>query len=260
MILARDIVAVIEEFAAPSLAESYDNTGFLIGDLDSEISKLLLTVDVTPEVVAEAIEQGANMILSHHPLIFGGVKKLNGTNDIERSIIELIKNNIALYSCHTSIDAVVGGISYRLGEQLSLSNMVTLAPKNENSDGFGVVGDLSSPVEAIEFLQLIKNVFNVKYLRYTKPHVENICRVAICGGSGSSLLSDAKRLNADIYISADFKYHDFFETNGEIMIADIGHYESEKVVLNIFSDIISKKYPNFAILKSSRESNPILYL
>ncbi|MFI3321416.1 MAG: Nif3-like dinuclear metal center hexameric protein [Rikenellaceae bacterium] len=261
MIKVADLVSVIEDFAPKHLAESYDNTGLLVGSRDMVVTGLLTTVDVTEKSIEEAKKIGANMILSHHPLIFKGIKNLNGNDYIERCVIELIKSDIALYCAHTSVDATFGGISYRMGEKLGLQNMSTLSPSTPNNEGYGVVGSLKERIELKEFLAVVKSKFDAGVIRYAgEIEGKSVERVALCGGSGASLIGDAQKSGADIYISADFKYHDFFLTEKEIILADIGHFESEKVVLDIFSDIISKKYPTFAVCKSNSDSNPVLYL
>lgn len=255
-----DIVDVIESFAPACLAESYDNTALIVGCREAEITKALLCVDVTEEIVAEAKDIGADMIISHHPLIFSGLKSFTGATMVERCTEELIRSNIALYSSHTSIDAAFGGISHAAAELISLQNVKVLEPVQQTGEGFGVVGDLLEKERTADFLLKIKTIFDSKLVRHTKPHKEYVSKIAFCGGSGSSLIGRAIEAGADIYVSADFKYHNFFEAENSIIIADIGHFESEKVVLEIFCNIISKKYPTFATYKTKINSNPIIYL
>ncbi|MEG1935639.1 MAG: Nif3-like dinuclear metal center hexameric protein, partial [Rikenellaceae bacterium] len=254
------IVDLIESFASPLLAESYDNTGLLIGDREAETSKLLVCVDVTEEIVEEAKRVGADMILSHHPLIFSGLKSLTGASYIERCVVEIIRSDMALYCSHTSIDAAYGGVSHMAASMLSLSNVKVLEPTHVDGEGFGVIGEIATKERFSDFLPKLKTIFDAPIIRHTAPHKELVKTIAFCGGSGSSLISRAISLGADLYISADFKYHDFFMAEKRITIADIGHFESEKMVIEIFCNIISKKYPTFVIYKTKINSNPIIYL
>lgn len=258
--IVGDIVDLIEDFAPANLAEDYDNTALVVGSREMRVDKVLLCVDLTHEILVEAKEIGANMIISHHPLIFSGLKSLTGATSIERCVIELIKSDIALYCSHTSIDAAFGGVSHAAAEMLSLQNIKVLDPTHIHGEGYGVVGELVQSERTSDFLLKLKTIFGSKMIRHTKPHKEYIKRVAFCGGSGSSLIGKAIECEADLYISADFKYHNFFDAENRIIIADIGHFESEKVVLEIFCNIISKKYPTFVTYKTKINSNPIIYL
>ena len=255
-----DIIKVIEQFAPLTLAESYDNCGLMVGDANASITKLLLCVDVTPEIVEEAITTGAQMIVAHHPLIFAPIKKFVDKSSTERALLMLIKNDISLYIAHTSIDAAIGGVSFALGKKLNLSQMQVLSVAHPKGEGYGVIGELSEPMVYGDFISLLKDVTGMPYIRTTAPIKAMVKRVALCGGSGSDLLEKAISSGADLYISADFKYHAFFLAEKSISIADIGHYESEKVVLELFYGIIIKKYPNFAVCKTTINSNPIIYL
>ena len=255
-----DIVKEIELFAPTSLAESYDNCGLMVGSMEAPVSKLLLCVDVTPAIIEEAIHIGAEMIISHHPLIFSPIKKFVEKSDTERALLMLIKNDIALYTAHTSIDAAIGGVSFAFGKKLSLTNMEVLSVSHPGGEGYGVVGELAESMDYNLFISLLKEVTGMPYIKTTATLKKNIKRVALCGGSGADLLDNAIASGADIYISADFKYHAFFLAEKKIIIADIGHYESEKMVLDVFYDIIIKKYPNFAVCKTTLNSSPIIYL
>ncbi len=359
-----DIVSVIDDFAPPALQESYDNTGLLIGNNGQEIDGVLVSLDVTEAVIDEALRKGAGLIISHHPVIFGGIRKLTGANYTERTVLRAIRENIAVYSAHTNIDSVWGGVNSRIAQKIGLkeqgilspsegvlTKLVVFVPNNyagkvreaifsagaghigeydlcsfniegegsfrgsENSDpftgtvgkihfekevrietvlpkyledkvvgdmmkahpyeevaydlyplsnkweraGIGVKGELDKALDPSLFLRNLKDIFGTHTIRHTPFPEKRIKRVAVCGGSGSSLIKDARRCGADIYVSSDFKYHDFFEAGSEMMIADIGHFESEQFTIEIFYELLTKKFPNFAVHFSDLNTNPIQY-
>ena len=361
----QSICELIEEVAPLALQESYDNAGLLVGDSQMEISSVLLSIDITENVIEEAIQKKCNLIVSHHPLIFGGLKKLTGENEVQRCVAKAIKHDIAIYAAHTNLDNVIQGVSAKMAEKIGLKNVKILRPKsnlllklityvpkihsyrvrealfeagagnignykscsfnteglgtfmaNENAKPFigelntfhtepetkievivpefsklkvleallkihpyeepaydflplvntwnqvgaGVIGDLDKEEDEMLFLNRIKSIFYISTIRHTNLTGKKINRVALCGGSGSSFLSDAISADADVYISGDFKYHDFFEAENRILIADIGHYESEQFTKDIFFEIITKKMPTFAVQISESKTNPINYL
>lgn len=360
----NEIIGIINEFAPIPLQESYDNAGLIIGDPQGEANSALLTIDITEEVIDEAIKNKDALIISHHPIIFSGLKKINGANYVERCIIKAIQNNIAIYAAHTNIDSVFDGVNNKICEKLNLKNVEILEPKentllklvcfipldykervanaifsvgagkigtynscsfntpgtgtfmagdgshpfvgekghvheekevrfetiipsflkekvlnamyeshpyeevaydiyplkNSYKDaGIGMIGNLENEIDEKDFLDQIKNTFKVKCIRHTKLFNKKIKRVAVCGGSGSFLLKQAIRKKADIFISADFKYHQFFDAENKIIIADIGHYESEQFTTEIFYDVLTKKITNFAIHFSQVNTNPLNY-
>lgn len=254
IVSASLIMEALEAFAPLSLQEAWDNAGLIVGSPQNMVRKALLTLDVTEEVMDEAIECGADMIISHHPLIFSGIKKITGKSYVERAIIKAIKNNILIYASHTNIDAAEGGVSYKMGEKIGLENMLPLMPS-----GLGVIGELKEPQDITTFATILKKRFDAPMVRYTEID-RKISKVALCGGAGADFIDSAIAADADVYVSGDFKYHDFFKAEKEIAVVDIGHFESERYTLDIFYDIISKKLPNFAIQFTSVNSNPINYL
>lgn len=363
--LVSDIVFFIEQLAPLSYQESYDNSGLIIGDRQIEVKSVLLSLDITPEVVNEAIRTGANLIVAHHPIIFSGLKRITGSNYVEKSVILAIKNDIAIYAAHTNFDSIKGGVNLAIATRLGIKNprilqplsnelvkLVTFVPTKHaekvrsaifeagaghignydccsynvegfgtfkgndftnpfvgekgtvhhesevrietimpksiqsrvldalfanhpyeevaydlyplnnrfNDVGLGMVGDLENAREPLEFLKFVKSSFNAGCVRYTKLPGKKIQKVAFCGGSGASLLKVAIAAKADVFITADFKYHQFFDAEDKIMIADIGHYESEQFTIDLFYDYLSKKFPNFAVFKSEITTNPINYL
>ena len=261
MITVQDIASTIEEFAPKSIQESYDNTGLQIGDPTMVVKGIMICLDVTEEILSEAIQKNCNLIISHHPLLFTGLKDITGRNNTQRIVIKAIQENIAIYSAHTNLDSAKNGVSYEIANILGLSNVCTLCPSDKDSNiGLGAVGEIQ-PMPVIEFLRLLKEKFNVKALKYSalSPQIE-IKKVAICGGSGASLINDAIKTGADIYITGDIKYHDITTYCDRIIIADIGHYESELCTKMIFKRIISEKFVNFATYLSESEKNPINYI
>jgi len=361
----KQITQYLESVAPLAFQESYDNAGLIIGQPDDEISGILITLDITEEILDEAIQKNLNLVIAHHPIIFGGIKKLNGKNYIERCVAKAIKNDIAIYAAHTNLDSVFGGVNSKIAEKLELKNcrilapmpgflkkMVTFVPtadaekvrkalfdagaghignydscsfnlqgtgsfrgndqtnpyvgeKNQlhleeetrietifpkhlqsgiirallnahpyeevaydiyplDNDylqgGIGMIGELDEPMDEMEFLLNLKNVFNCQVIKHTQTLGKPISRVAVCGGSGSTYLNKAMAQKADIFISGDFKYHQFFDAEKQIIIADIGHYESEQFTKEVFYELLTKKFPKFAVHLSEINTNPVNYL
>ena len=259
----RDVVGVIEEFAPLSLQASYDNSGLIVGRLDDEVHKALLAVDVTEEVMDEAEREGCDIIITHHPIIFSPLKRLNSATYVERCVERAIRRGIALYASHTNLDSTREGMSWRLGRMIGLENMSVLEPQTGNPDvGFGVVGELSVEEAAVSFMRRVAGVLDVKAVRHSDiPAVcASVRRVAICTGSGHSLIGDALAAGAEVYITGDLKYNDFMLGENRMILMDIGHFESEFCAINILDDVISKKLCNFAVRKSLCSRSPINYL
>jgi dinuclear metal center YbgI/SA1388 family protein len=259
----KEITNYLEEIAPLSYQEKYDNCGLIVGDKDADLKAVLITLDCTEAIVDEAIDTGCNLIVAHHPVIFTGLKKLNGSNYIERTVIRAIRNNIAIYAIHTNLDNLHNGVSAKIADRLGLINCKILAPKYEecNSNvGSGIVGELAESVESKTFMERLKTTMKTDCVRYTSLVKSTIRKVAVCGGSGSFLLSNVKTLGVDIYISADFKYHDFFDADTNFIIADIGHYESEQFTKDLIYDLLTKNFTKFAIRLSKVNTNPIKYL
>ena len=361
----HEIISIIERFAPPVLQESYDNSGVQCGDVSAECKGVLLTLDVTEAIVAEAIRKKCNLIIAHHPVIFSPLKRLTGKNYVERVIMQALKKDICIYACHTNADNVRNGVSKKMADKLGLLNTKVLQPKtgllkklvtfcphdhvdkvrsalfkagcgeignydscsynlegkgtfraNENADpyvgkpgefhveretrievifegykqtevlsalhrahpyevvaydlytlenrhpfiGSGRIGELPKALDESKFLAQVKEAFNCGTVRYTNPLGKKVKKVALCGGSGSFLLKDAIASKADIFITADYKYHQFFDAENKIVIADIGHYESEQFTPELFYEVIRKKLPKFAVHLSNQKTNPVNYL
>lgn len=361
----REIVGFFNSLAPFSLQESYDNSGIQIGNPESEIHGALLTIDVTEEVVKEAIKHKMDLIISHHPLIFNGIKSLTGKNSTERIIESAVKEGVSILSVHTNIDAVLEGVNGKICTKLGLINpkilsplegelcklvffvphdqadkvrdavfstgageigkydqcsfnasgkgsfragegtnpfigkqgelhyeeelrVETIFPRNLKSKiipaliaahpyeevafdiyalenkwqqtGMGIIAEFEDPMEEFDFLNGLKKIFNAGCLRYTELRNKKIKKVAVCGGSGSFLLNQAISSGADAFVTGDFKYHQFFEAEKKILIADIGHYESEQFTKELFYESLTKKFPKFALRLSEINTNPINYL
>lgn len=364
MFTIRDIISIIEDFAPLALQEGFDNCGVQVGDVNNEAKGVLLTLDVTLEVVEEAAAKNCNLIISHHPITLKGIKNLTGSSLSEKIFIKAIQENIVIYAAHTNIDSVKNGVSGVLANKIGLINQQILAPvsdqliklvtfvphqqadevrkamfkagaghignydscsfnlegegtfrgdnsttpfvgkkgelhtepelrietvapsylknriikslieahpyeepaydiyplKNKWSEvGLGMVGDLQDEMSITDFLAHLKKTTSTDCIRHTQQASKTIKRVAVCGGSGSSLLGKALAEKADAFVTGDFKYHQFFDGIGKIMIADIGHYESEQFIKGLFLEILTKKIPNFAFHLSEINSNPIKY-
>lgn len=365
MIQIKDILSEIERFAPLPYQESYDNCGVQVGDSSQAATGALLSLDVTEAVLDEAIAAGCNLVITHHPLIFSGLKSITGRNYVERVILKAIKHDIVIYAAHTNLDNMQAGVNRKIADRLGLRNTRILAPvkkslyklytyvpathaetlqgalfdagagqigeysecgfsmpgtgtfrpsaqshpaigtaggpretvaelklefivpehlkskvikvlkanhpyeevayelvaiENENQTiGAGMIGQLEAPVPVGSFLQQLKRNMQTSCIRHTAPHIEMVQTVAVCGGAGSFLLGKAIAAGADVFITGDYKYHQFFDAEGRIMIADIGHYESEQFTIEIFSEILKEKFPNFALLFTKINTNPVNY-
>ncbi len=357
------VIEWLENFAPLSLQEDYDNAGLLIGNNQDECTGIITTLDVTEKVLEEAVNNKCNLIVAHHPVIFKGLKKLNGANYVERTVISAIKNNIAVYAIHTNLDNVIEGVNNKIAEKLELQNiqvlmqkenilkkMVTFSPKEKASEvrnalfnsggklgkysecsfnvegtgtfkaeegahpyvgemekrheenetrievifpgylqkqivqslkavhpyeevaydiyplenqlnyfGSGLTGNLPQPLTEEELLSRLKKDFKLQAIRHSPYLNKKISKIALCGGAGSFLISLAKASGAQAFITSDIKYHEFFDADREILIADIGHFESEQFTIELLADILKEKFPNFAVLKTKINTNPVNY-
>jgi len=365
MVKIAEIASLLGELVPLAYQEPYDNSGLQVGDMQMETESVILTLDITGEIIDEAIENGSGLVISHHPVIFDGLKKITGGSKTEKILVKAIKNNIALYSAHTNLDVIPGGVSFRLAQKLGLRNQIPLVPLSgqlakiafftpashveivrvamynagaghignydhcsfntpgtgtfragettnpfsgsrgeEHSEeeiktemimprhlvqgviramtavhpyeevafdvyylenklpgaGMGVIGELDNQLDPDKFLDLLRNSIGLNGLRYSRGTGKAISKVAICGGSGSSLIGTAVKSGADAFVTGDIKYHTFLDAEDTILLADIGHYESEKFSLEILYEIITKKFPKFAVRFSKINTNPVNYL
>ena len=255
----KDIISVIEEFAPLSVQESWDNSGLCVGSPDDDVTSVLLGLDCTPALVDEAVAFGADMIVTHHPLIFKGVRKISPEDQTGEAIIKAIRAGISIYAAHTSADKVLAGVSGAMAERLGLKNVRILDEDDGDGTGLGTVGEFEVPMTSEEAVAFVKERFGLKVLKASKPVDGKIERVAMCGGSGGSLIGEAMKSGAQLYISGDISYHNFF-TGPHFMIMDIGHYESEIEIVDILFSLIRKKFPTFAVrITQNVNSNPIYY-
>ena len=245
--LLKSIIDSIELAAPRSAQEEWDNSGMQVGDTGRDIQSVLLTTDVTTDVVNEAIMLGCQLIISHHPLLFHGLKQVCGQTPQARIVETAIKHNIAIYSAHTNLDSVVGGINTRLAEKLGLSDIRLLT-----ESGLGAIGNLPQPVNYLDFIAHIHDVLDCTYVRYTRPAHEMIQTVALCGGSGAEFIGEAVAQGADVYLTADCKYHEFQEADGQIGLIDIDHWISERHAREIFADILKPLDLNVFISKQDK--------
>lgn len=258
MIKVKEIAGAIEAFAPRSLQESYDNAGLQVGNPEMTVSAVLLCLDVTPEILEEARRRQCNMIVSHHPLLFSGLRHITGATATERIVMEALRDNIAIYAAHTNLDSAVEGVSYEIAHALGMKKVSVLEPKADAPEcGLGVIGDIS-PTPTLEFLRKVRDTFNVSPLRYSARSSQIVIRkVAICGGSGASLIKKALAAGADVLLTGDLKYHDYTVYGDEILLADIGHYESELGSRKIFSRIIREAFPDCVTYFSESEASPV---
>lgn len=256
-----EIIAKIEQFADPSLQEDFDNTGLQVGEKDQEATGVMIALDATETVVDEAIENNCNLILTHHPLLFRGLKKITGRTMTERTVMKAIRHGIVIYAAHTNLDKCQGGVNYRMAEMLGLRNVEVMMPEKEApGTGLGCVGELEHPMEEEDMLMKIKETFGAECIRHSPLLGRKVRRIAVCGGSGADFTERAKELGADIYVTADITYHKFFDADNQIVIADIGHFECESATKMIFKEQISKIFPKFAVRISQREQNVVRYI
>lgn len=365
MATVKEVARSLERFAPLHLQESYDNSGLIVGNPDQEVTGVLLCLDSIEEVIEEAISLKCNMVVAHHPIVFKGLRSITGKNYVERTLLKAIKNDIAIYACHTNADNVKHGVNAKIAEKLGLKELRVLAPKTGmlkklvffvpleacekvreaifnagggsigdydmcsfNADGYGtfragantnpyvgkkgelhkepesrvevifegylqnkvisalieahpyeevaydiynldnlhaevgsgMLGSLPQALDEEAFLKLVKSGLKAKVLRHTQLLGKKIEKVAICGGSGSFLLNSAISAGADAFISADFKYHEFFDADKKLLIADVGHYESEQFTVELFSEHFKVNFPTFAVHFSQINTNPINYL
>ena len=258
----KDVTDRIESFAPLSLQESYDNSGLIVGRYDDELrGGVLIAVDVTEQVIAEALTLGCSMIVTHHPIVFHPLKRFNSASVVERCVELAIRHNIALYACHTNLDSAPYGMSWRLGELLGVESMSVLEPTAEGA-GFGSVGILPQPMAVTDFFAHLKSTVGCQAIRHSEIVKDTIQRVAICTGSGGSMIGAAAAAGCDVYVTADVKYNDYYLPDGRFILCDVGHFESEYCAVDLLFDILadlSKIFSNFALHKSAKTENPMYY-
>lgn len=262
----KAFITSLEDWAPLQFQESYDNAGLIVGDPEANCTGVLCSLDCTEAVVEEAIEKGCNLIVSHHPIIFKGIKQFSSDHYVNRTVLKAIQNNIALYAIHTNLDNVIHGVNSTLADRLHLENRKILAPipglfdSNGQAVGAGLVGELPLETEPEAFLRWVKEKLNLNVIKHTKLIDKKLITIALCGGSGSFLLDQIKTQKIDCFITSDLKYHDFFEADGKYLLLDIGHGESEHFVPALIVDYLKRKFLTFAVLESEVKTQPISYL
>ena len=258
----KQVLSALEQFAPLPLQESWDNAGLQLGLTEAEVSGALLCLDVNEQIVDEAIRKGCNLIVSHHPLLFRGLKQISGADYVQRTVIKALKNDIVVVSMHTNMDNAKNGVNWKIAGRLGLQDGRFFAQKTVDGleAGSGVVGDLPSAMEASEFIQLVKKQFHCECAMCNELLQRPIRKVAICGGAGDFLLDDALRQGADAFITGEMHYHQYFGYEQQIQICVIGHYQSEQYTAEIFRDIIRKECPEVRTEIAETSTNPIMYL
>ena len=263
----KQVVDALEQYAPLPLQEGYDNAGLQVGLTEAvEVSGALLCLDVTEAVVDEAIQEGCNLIVSHHPLIFRKLARISGENYVQRTVMKAIKNDITIVSMHTNMDAARGGVNFKIAEKLGLKNISFFGSEKEVDGvkgGEGVIGEIGEAAEGIaadDLVLMLRENFNVECVQCNQLLRRPIRKVALCGGAGAFLLEDAIAKGADAFITGEMSYHEYFGHDQEIQICVIGHYQSEQFTNEIFKDIIERKCPGVRCYLSEINTNPICYL
>ena len=258
----KEVLSALERFAPLPLQESWDNAGLQLGLTETEVSGALLCLDVNERIVDEAMAKGCNLIVSHHPLLFRGLKTISDLTDVQRTVMRAIKQGIAVVSMHTNMDNARGGVNFKIAQKLGLQNAAFFAQKQVDGTeaGSGVVGELPEAMAADDFIIGVKNAFGVECAMCNELLRRPIKRVAICGGAGDFLLDEAIKNQADAFITGEMHYHQYFGYEQQIQICVIGHYQSEQYTAEIFEEIIQKECPGVKTCIAETCTNPILYI
>ena len=259
---AKQVFDALEQYAPLPLQDSYDNAGLQIGlTAEQEVAGALLCLDVTEAVIDEAERMGCNLIVAHHPLLFRGLKSITGQSYVERCVIKAIQKGIGIYAAHTNLDNAEGGVNYRIAATLGLTCLSFLDAKpGAVAAGAGVIGELPVAEDELEFLERVKALFGIRCMSHNQLRGRKIRRVALCGGAGGFLLSDAIAQGADVFLTGEMRYHDYFGHEGELLIAEMGHYESEQYTIDLLAEVLHRQFPELKIVRTSLNTNPINYL
>ncbi len=255
------MLCALEQFAPLPLQESWDNAGLQVGLTEAEVSGALLCLDVNEAIVEEAIQKGCNLIVSHHPLLFHGLKQISDADYVQRTVVKALKHDVVVVSMHTNMDNAQGGVNWKIAERLRLKECRFFASKQVDGidAGSGVIGDLPDAMAARAFVELVKKQFSVQCAQCNELLQRPVRKVAICGGAGDFLLPDAVREGADAFITGEMHYHQYFGYEQRIQICVIGHYQSEQYTAEIFRDIIQRTCPGFRTEIAQMNTNPIFY-
>ena len=258
----KEVLSALERFAPLPLQESWDNAGLQVGLTETEVSGALLCLDVNEKIVDEAIQKGCNLVVSHHPLLFRGLKTISDLTDVQRTVMKAIQKGICVISMHTNMDNAKGGVNYKMAEKLGLRDVQFLAPKMVDGveSGSGVIGGLPEAQASDDFVLAVKKAFGVECAMCNELLRRPVRKVALCGGAGDFLLDEALKAGADAFITGEMHYHQYFGYEQQIQICVIGHYQSEQYTAEIFRDIIEKECPGVRTCIAETCTNPILYL
>ena len=251
----QQVLSALERFAPLPLQESYDNAGLQIGLTEAEVSGALLCLDVTEKIIDEAVAKGCNLVVSHHPLLFRGLKQVSDLNDVQRTVRKAIKNDVCVISMHTNLDNARGGVNYKMAEKLGAK---VLNSAEEEKQGL-VLAELAQPMAAADFIAMVKERFGVKCAMCNEILERPVKTVAICGGAGDFMLDEAIAQKADAFITGEMHYHVYFGHEQEIQICVIGHYESEQFTTEIFREVIERECPGVRTEMAETNTNPIHY-
>ena len=254
----KEIIAALERFAPLPLQEDYDNAGLQLGLTEAEVSGALLCLDVTEETVAEAVEKGCNLVVSHHPLLFRGLKQIVDADSVQRTVKMAIKNDVTIVSMHTNLDNAVGGVNWKIAEKLGLEVRDTRCEMRGEKCGL-YVGTFAKPLSANDFISLLKTRMEAQCVMTNELLKREIRKVAICGGAGSFMLDDAIAQGADAFVTGEMHYHEYFGHDQEIQIAVIGHYESEHFTNELFREIIERECKGVRCVMADSQKNPVRY-
>ncbi len=255
----KEIIEVIEHFAPLTLQENYDNAGLQAGLAETEAAKALLCIDVTEQVIEEAAQSGANLVVAHHPLLFRPLRCVSDRDIAQRCIRMAVKNDIAIYAAHTNLDNARGGVNFKIAEKLGLEAADFLQP-NTYGGGSGVIGAFAEPMEAEPFLAHVKSTFGAECLMHNEPLQRAVKTVALCGGAGGFLLETAVAQGADAFITGEMHYHAYFGHEQEIQIAVTGHYQSERFTVELLQTLLAENCKTLETVIATTDTNPIKYL
>ena len=258
----KEVLSALERFAPLPLQESWDNAGLQVGLTETEVSGALVCLDVTEKIVDEAIRKDCNLIVSHHPLLFRGLKTISDLTDVQRTVMKAIREGLCVVSMHTNMDNAQGGVNFRIAQKLGLKDVAFLAPKTVEGVecGSGIIGTLQEPMASDDFVIAVKKAFGVECAMCNELLRRPIRKVAVCGGAGDFLLDEALKSGADAFITGEMHYHQYFGYEQQIQICVIGHYQSEQYTAEIFRDIIEKECPGVRTCIAETCTNPILYI
>ncbi len=258
----KEVLSALERFAPLPLQEGWDNAGLQVGLTEAEVSGALLCLDVNERIIDEAVAKGLNLVVSHHPLLFRGLKTIGDGDYVQRTVMKAIRNGITVVSMHTNMDNARGGVNYKIAEKMGLTDVRFMAPKTVDGveAGSGVVGELPEEMAADDFVLMVKRVFGVECAMCNELLRRKIRRVAICGGAGDFLLDDAVRAGADAFITGEMHYHVYFGREQQLQICVIGHYQSEQYTSEVFRKVIEEACPGLPLHIAETCTNPIYYL